>query len=98
MERLSVIFLSIIFIYLLFAFLKSRKKNTKNESKSYEPRVEDSNENKFVPVIIAAISAAMENRPYVIKRVFLKGSVDEKISTWKIAGRSERMLKKTSIK
>jgi len=97
MERMTIVFLIFIIIYLVFSFIKKRiyeDKKNKEEVNLLLKKVDGEKNNKNITVIFAVIAAAMENRPHVIKRVFLKGTVDEKISSWKIAGRSEGMMKK----
>ena len=44
--------------------------------------------------IVAAIAAMMAEKSYVLKRVYLTGEVDEKKSSWKVAARSESMMKR----
>lgn len=101
MERMTIIFLVFIVFYLVFSFIKNRRdenKKNKIKKKLLDSRGVGEKNNLLLPVIFAAIAASMENTPYVIKRVFLKGDVDEKISSWKIAGRSECMMKKNTIR
>ncbi|MBM4310395.1 MAG: hypothetical protein FJ119_05555 [Deltaproteobacteria bacterium] len=97
MERTTFVFLFFIILFLVFSFIKKRvyeDKKNKEAVKLFVPPVDGEKNNQHITVVFAVIAAAMENRPHIIKRVFLKGNVDEKISSWKIAGRSEGMMKK----
>jgi len=55
-------------------------------------------EEKILPVIITAIACVMGKTPYVLKRVYLAGNVDEKKSSWRIASRSESTTKRNFFK
>jgi len=104
MEKMSFIFFIIIVVYLIISFLKRIKgyAEKKEEVEVNDLIINKKDEKKTNDVVMAAIVATvatmMGKTPYVFKRLYLKGDVDEKKSYWKVAARNESMMKKIFFK
>jgi len=101
MEKMSFLFLIVIFLYLFVVFIRRNK--TKVEKKiEYSEKKENQQKNlddeKTVTAIVAAISCVMGKTPFVLKRVYMSGEVDEKKSAWRVAARSESTTKRNFFK
>lgn len=106
MEKTTFLFLGIIIAYLAYSFIKSRmvsekgneytnKKEEVSTGQASAPLVQKEKEMAAVAAVIAVIMGEM---PYVLKRVYAKANVDEKISNWRTAGRTDLMKRKNLLK
>ncbi len=93
MEKMNIIFFLIIIIYLIYSYIKTRE--LKKEDKKKDCFIESDYETEdYEKHLIAASIAAVMDKKYNIKRIFLHSTGDEKNSLWKISGRQERMMRK----
>ncbi len=82
----------VIAAYLFFVLLKNKKNSmfekTQNKAIAPQKKIEEA-------VLTAAIAAAIgREKEFVIKNVRLVKNTDKHISSWKIAGRTETMMRK----
>ena len=82
----------IIAAYLLFVLFKSKKEKSLEKKKI----VVSANANVYEAAIItAAITAAMgSEKDFAVKKILLVGYPDNYNSSWKLAGRTETMMRK----
>jgi len=92
MEKMNIFFLIIIILYLVFSFIKTKKTKIIKSEKFKDIKKDNENYDNFV--ITAVLATMMGEKPFIVKRVFLIGTVDEKKSFWKISGRNSSMMKK----
>jgi hypothetical protein len=97
-EPISIVAIIIIVVTLIYSFFKYRlgdKKETaviKEQKSSYTEKDVVQYE---LPVIIAAITTMMEQKPFKIKNIIIgKG---EEISTWRQSGRQEIMRRRANM-
>ena len=88
MEFGSNFILIIIVIFLFYSFFKTRKK-TKKAVLSKENVLKNTDKNYENHVVAAVIAVLMDDKKYMIKRIYQTEPVDEKKSLWKISGRQE---------
>lgn len=97
MDFTSNYFLLIVIVaYLVYSLIKTRKKSETPEKKNVVLPKETAAIAKDTTdyekhVLAAVISALMQDKRYVVKRIFAVGTVDEKKSAWKVSGRQENM-------
>jgi hypothetical protein len=96
-EPISIITFIIMVVTLVYSFFKYRSGDKKEnviteQKKSYSKSDVDQYE---IPVIIAAITTMMEQKPFKIKNIIIgKG---EEVSTWRQSGRQEIMRRRANM-
>jgi len=96
----NTILLVIIVVYLIYSLFKTNKK-TRGEAAGSPPKTavvanEMSDYEKHV--LAAVISATMQDKKYIVKRVFAVGTIDEKKSAWRVSGRQENMNRRLFLR
>jgi hypothetical protein len=100
MGNMSLLMFIIIVAYLLVSFIRSRKPvgSPAPAAQAPQPAAQKDIAALEVAAVAAAIAAVMGDAPYLLKRVYAAPAVDEKKSTWRMAARSESMMRKVFFK